>query len=450
LANKKKVANLPPTEAQLRFSNTLIKFFKALGRYNKTITLCLDDMQWADLATITLLKILINKKDIKHFFIIISFRDNEVDDSHPLHSLLNYIKTSTILHDHITVKPLAVNATNEFLANSLELCKEKVQPLVDVVVQKTEGNPFFTIEFLKTLKDKALLSRDISNTWHWRQDKLNELSVTDNVVELMAQRIKRLTHSQQDLLYNAACIGSKISLTLITSIMDEQPGPLEQTLSVLVEEGFVSAHASKDDEKSLDSIRFLHDKIQQAAYSLDRPELKTKIHFKIASYYHDNYSVKEQNDNIFEYIEHFNKASAFFIEQGQSNVLINYNKLAGQKALDANAYNDALFYLNKAELLLPTNKWQKQYPLSLTIALSKAKACYLSQDSALCNQVFSAEYQHINDQVDKAKLAKIQLLSLISQNKIAEAFAFGMETLRYLGIEMPQTKKHSKGLFTTQ
>ncbi len=434
------IAKLPPTEAQLRFSNTLIAFFKALGRYKKTITLCLDDMQWADLATINLLKILAEHTEIKHFLIIISYRDNEVDTGHPLHSLLTDLDTSSPLTEQITVKPLAVDATAEFLANSLELDQQKIQPLVDVVVQKTGGNPFFTIEFIKSLKDKCLLSRDVSNTWHWQQDKLNDLSVTDNVVDLMVQRIKRLTNTQQDLLYNAACIGSKIPIALISNIMEEQPSTLEQILSVLVEEGFVSAHASKDNNEQLSFIRFIHDRVQQAAYLLERPVQKTQIHFKIANYCLENYTDTQRQDKVFEYIDHFNKASAVFIAQRKDDLLVNYNHLAGQKALAANAYNDALFYLDKAESFLPKNKWKKHYSLCLSIVLAKAQASYLSQDNQLCNHIFSTEYQHIADQVDKAKLAKIQLLSLIAQNKIAEAFAFGMEILMQLALKIPQNK----------
>jgi len=440
IGQQKKVANLSPTEAQLRFNNTLISFFKALGQSSKVIILFLDDMQWSDLATINLLEQVIEHQDIQQLFIVLSYRDNEVSHSHPLNALLSRIDISATFHSHIKVKPLALTATTEFLASSLELSISDVQPLVDVIVQKTAGNPFFTIEFVKALKDKELLTRNRSNTWQWQQDRLVEVNATENVVELMVQRIKRLSDRQQDLLYTAACIGTKVPLVLIIHTLNEQEALIEHELTTLVEEGFVTAHASKNNRDTLSSIRFIHDKIQQAAYLLNRPQPKSQIHYKIANYYLARSAAEQYQDNIFDYIEHLNKAAPFFIEQEQQGLLAKCNQLAGQKALDANAYADALFYLDKAESYLNNDKWQQQYSLAFAIVIAKAQASYLTHDTELSNQIFNAEHENITDVFDRTRLIKIQLLSLIAQNNMVDAFALGIATLQQLNVYLPATE----------
>jgi len=438
IGETKKVIALPVAEEKTRFDQTLLNLFKALGQSDKAITLFLDDMQWSDLATLTLLEQVIENNDVKKLFFIISYRDNEVDQTHPLITLLNNLDSSPAFHSHLKLKPLKHSAMLSFLADSLSLTKTEISPLVNIIIKKTAGNPFFTIELIKSMVEQEIITLNKQNKWHWKLEQLNNINATENVLDLMAQRIKRLPEQQQDILHTAACIGNFSALDLLSYTLSTNQVSIEQALPILVNEGFITAYASNENSDELSAIRFIHDKIQQAAYLLKRPQPKSLLHYRIAKFYlTQNKQLKEQH-NIFHYIEHINIAAPLFVEQAQQSLLAQCNYLAGKKALEANAYSDALYYLEQAESYLDNDKWQAQYLLTSNIIKAKASACYLTQDYSLGNQLFQQEYTRFQNITDKAQFAKIQLLALIAQHRIAEAYQLGLETLSLLKVKLPQ------------
>ena len=438
------LVELPPDEARNRFHLTMHHFFQALGQQNSIVSIFIDDMQWADIATINLLQHLVESSDSTNLLLIFAYRDNEISASHPLNQLLIDIKKTTAFNSHINLLPLDSTAIGQFIAASLSLKLDKIQPLVDIVIEKTAGNPFFIKEFIKSLNQQGILTKNKKNQWHWDERLTQALAATDNVIELMALRLTHVSKAGQNILHHAACIGSVIAIDLLTKVLGTSNKEIERELRPLIADGLLIAYSQDQQMDALEQIKFSHDKIQQAAYLLTNPVPKSLIHYKVAQYYlTDKKTITNNNsgteDNIFDYIEHLNLACALYIEQNNEILLAQSNNIAGQKALEANDYNSALYYFEQAESYLDNKSWRQYYALNLSIALGKANVLYFTQDYCQGNLHFQQHSALITDIIDQANFAKIQVLSFIAQNEMQKSFDLGIATLQTINIVLPQT-----------
>ena len=439
-------SELPPEEARHRFNLTLSHFLEALGQQNKIVSIFIDDMQWADVATIQLLQHLVESNHSRNLLLIVAYRDNEVSATHPLNQFLDEIKQTSSFNSQINLLPLDPAATGQFIAASLSLTLEEIQPLIDIIINKTAGNPFFIKEFIKSLNEQSILTKNEINQWHWDEQLTHRLTATDNVIELMALRLTHVSTLGQNILHHAACIGSVIAIDLLTHVVGLTNKEIERELRPLIADGLLIAYSQNLHIDTLEQIKFSHDKIQQAAYLLTNPVPKSLIHYKVAQYYLSGInSTSSKNsytdDNIFDYIEHLNLASSLYIEQDNQKLLAHFNNVAGQKALDNNDYNSALYYFEQAEQYLDRQHWQREYELSLSIALGKANVLYLTQDYQQGNLHFQQHSALISDIIDQANFTKIQVLSLIAQNDMQKAFDLGIATLQAITITLPQTSE---------
>jgi len=428
------LAEVSPAQAHTRFINTFVNFFRAIAMNNRSITIFIDDMQWADLATIELLKALLEQPELEGLYFIIAYRDNEVETTHPLTHFLNNIDDWPAFYSHIKVSELSEQALSDFIADSLQLPSKGVEDLASTIINKTQGNPFFTIEFIKALHNAGILYKDKANNWCWQLEDIINVDATENVLTLMAARIQRLPDALQDILYTAACIGTVANVELLQHIkpIDDIPA----TLQPLVAEGFISVIVDEQ-KNSVSQIRFSHDKIQQAAYQLNRPTHKTVIHYQVAKYYLDNQSADNIDSNIFNYIEHLNIAATHFMQHGQRLTLTQTNLEAGEKALEANANVDALHYFNVALNHVDNTDWESNYAIRAQLSIGKAKACYLTQEYEQCNENYEQALPHIKSIEALTELTKVQIMSLIAQNNMTEAYSLGVEILQELGVVLP-------------
>jgi len=433
---------LPPSEAQNRFNQTIMNLFRVLTNQSRTIVLFLDDLQWSDFATIAILKQLIDHKEINNLLIIMSYRDNELLSTHALNKLLDDVSLSKLPFTHLEIKPLQKIAIKDFLSESLNINEKQAKELTKVVLDKTAGNPFFTREFIKSLKDKKILYRNEYNQWQWHDHKLNALSVTENVVDLMTERLKRLPLEHREILHAAACIGTSANTDILQHILKIADKPFEKAIQEMVHEGVISAF-SYDNSNNLDGLKFSHDRIQQAAYLQDNLTTKEHIHCQVANYYLVRYSSNETKEQIFDYIEHLNLGANYFISNGQQELLIQANIAAASKAFESNAYLSALYYFEQAHSFLNKDHWQSQYKVSYDIALGMAKSFYLTQEHERGNENFQDAAQHINEPKDRLAIFNIQVQSLIAQNKMQEAMDLGIKILKAVGVDLTQYRQSS-------
>jgi len=425
------------SKEQLRFDLVIIKLFQVISGQNKSITIFLDDMQWADLATIQFIQTIIEQTNISNLFFLISYRDNEVEETHPLSHLIETANTSSSGYHHLELLPLNNDGITSFVADSLEVPEEEIQSFVNIIIDKTAGNPFFVIEFIKSLKEKNILYKDNNNRWQWSLSSLKTLTSTDNVAELMTQRIERLSEQCKNILHVASCIGSTVDISLLSRVILLKQSSLEHDLQLLVDDGFIVAFSNSTDIDLIDYIKFTHDRIQQAAYLLKNVTPITQVHYRVACDYlvQNNQS---HEDNIFEYIEHLNLSAELFIEVKQQSLLAQHNLTAGKKAFESIAYDSALYYFDKAESFLANDNWQSQYELTYEIKIAQAQLFYLTLAFSQVDDAFNLLCVKAKSITDKVSIYKIQILSLIAQNKMQEAFSLGIYILNELDIFLPQ------------
>lgn len=426
-----------PKEQQ-RFDLVMIKLFQVIVQQNKIITIFLDDMQWADLATIQFIQTIIEHTNINNLFFLISYRDNEVEETHPLSHLIETANTSASGYHSLELLPLNNDGITSFVADSLAASKDEIQPLVSIIIDKTAGNPFFVIEFIKSLKEKNILYKDDNNHWQWRLSSLKALTSTDNVAQLMTQRIERLSEQCKAILHAASCIGNTVDISLLSRVISLKKSLLEHNLRLLVDEGYIVAFSNGANIDSVGYIKFTHDRIQQAAYLLINATPIEQVHYRIACDYLLQKNDQDHEDNIFDYVEHMNLSAQLFIEVKQQALLAQYNQIAGKKAFESIAYDNALYYFDKAESFLNTNHWQSQYELTYQIKIAQAQLLYLTLAHSQVDDLFHLLSIKAKTITDKVSIYKIQILSLITQNKMQEALYLGIDILNELNIFLPQ------------
>ena len=255
------VPELPPQDAQRRFQLVFRRFIGVFARPEHPLALFLDDLQWLDAATLDLLEDLLTQADVQHLLLIGAYRDNEVDAAHPLMRKLAAIKTEGGKVAEITLAPLAHEHLGQLIADALRCEPQRAAPLTQLVHEKTGGNPFFVIQFLYALAEEHLLAFDHGAArWTWDLERIRAKGYTDNVVDLMVGKLTRLPAETQKALQLLACLGNVAEITMLSIVLGTSEEQVEAALWEAVRQELV--------ERLDGSYRFVHDRVQEAAYSL--------------------------------------------------------------------------------------------------------------------------------------------------------------------------------------
>jgi serine/threonine protein kinase len=213
------VPELPPQGAQGRFQLVFRRFIGVFAQSEHPLALFLDDLQWLDAATLDLLEDLLTRPDVHHLMLIGAYRDNEVNSAHPLMRKLEAIRQGGAIVHEIILAPLAREDLGRLIADALHCEPERVAPLAQLVQEKTAGNPFFAIQFISALGEEALLTFDYSNgIWSWDLNRIHAKGYTDNVVDLMVEKLNRLPPETQKALQQLACLGNSAENRILSIV----------------------------------------------------------------------------------------------------------------------------------------------------------------------------------------------------------------------------------------
>jgi predicted ATPase/signal transduction histidine kinase len=440
------VPELSGTAAQNRFNLLFQKFIEVFTTAEHPLVLFLDDLQWADSASLELLKLLMN--DNSYLLILGAYRDNEVSPVHPFILMVEELKKTGAIVNTITLEPLAFEDTNQLVADTLNCSTQLAKPLSELVDRKTKGNPFFTTQFLKSLHEDGQIAFNRDRRY-WECDivQVNALALTDDVVEFMALQLQKLPTETQQVLKLAACIGNQFDLNTLVIVSEQSPTEAATALWKALQEGlilptsqiykFFQGTETSDTQNTVNpKYRFLHDRVQQAAYSLIPEAERAIAHYQIGQLLLQQISPVAREERIFELVNQLNYGISLISDRAERDNLAQLNLTACQKARVATAYQAALDYAMKGLQLLGAEAWQRQYNLTLTLHELAADVSWLCGEFEQMEEWIEAVIQSTQTPIAQVTIRQIQIQALVSQNKLSEAIAIGRQVLSQLGVSL--------------
>ena len=445
------VPELSGSAAQNRFNLLFEKFIAVFTTIDHPLTLFVDDLQWADSASLNLLKVLMRDNQRGYLLLLGAYRDNEVFPAHPLMLTLAELEKQNVTISTITLAPLSVSHINQLVAETLSCSEELAAPLTDLVYQKTKGNPFFTTQFLKGLYEDKLITFN-RNLGYWECDlvKVQDAAITDDVVEFMAGRLYKLPEATQNVLKLAACIGNQFDLETLAIICET---PLEEVAANLwsaLREGLILPQSQaykffqgrEKDEGRAEGIsvsyRFLHDRVQQAAYSLIQTEQKQQTHLKVGRLLLRAMSVIERDEKIFEIVNQLNQGSDLISSETERHDLAKLNLAAAQRAKLATAYVATVEYATKGIQLLPETAWQQSYEFTLNLYNLGAEAACLGGNYERMELFVEVVLQQARHLLDTIKVYEARILAYVTR-RLPQAVQTALPVLKLLSVKFPET-----------
>ncbi|KAB8318705.1 AAA family ATPase [Tolypothrix campylonemoides VB511288] len=455
------VEQLGATEAQNRFNLFFQRFLTVFAQKEHPLVIFLDDLQWADLASLKLIELLITDADSQYLLIIGAYRDNEVDVTHPLMQALEQIEKEGARVNNISLQPLEIQYINQLIADTLNCSTEKSKPLAELLTNKTQGNPFFLTQLLQYLYKKNTLSFDHQkNDWQWNINEIERVGITDNVVDLTIAKIIKLNERTQKILQLAACIGNQFNLEVLSLVNHKSQITTARELQPALESGLIlpltneykipllwnQEEISRDTSEISDAFipklpkyipyKFLHDRVQQAAYALIPEDEKKKVHLQVGRLLLENTQENDLELNIFDIVNQLNEGTQLITEQSERDNLAKLNLQGGKKAKASTAYQPALIYLETGLGLLASNSWEQQYKLTCNIHVETLEVLYLNAKFERVQELSVNVLHKINNTFDKVKVYEVQILSYYADFKPSNAIETAFKALEQLGISI--------------
>jgi PAS domain S-box-containing protein len=425
------VLELPPQDRQARFQLVFRRLLGAFARPEHPLVLFLDDLQWLDMATLDLLGHLATSPEVRHVLLVGAYRENEVTRTHPLMQTVQAIRAAGGGLQEIVLAPLEVNDLESLVADALRSEPESVRQFVDLVFEKTAGNPFFSVQFLTTLAEEGLLRFDPDATvWQWDAGRITSKGYADNVLELMAAKLRRLPVGTQRALMHCACLGHVADMRTVALLQGQSEDALHGSLSAAVHAGLVLRVDG--------GYTFIHDRVREAAYALIPPTDRGAAHLHIGRLLLKRMSAQEVSDNIFELVNHLNAGLALIADADERDRVAELNLRAGQKAKAATAYASASRYLANGMELVGHAGWDRRYELAFGLWIEAAECEYLNGTLEHAERLLSELLAHARSRLDRAAAYRLRILFHVTTSAYEAAIDRGLECLGLFGIAIPR------------
>ena len=422
------VPDLPPLEAQGRFQLVFRRFLGVFARQEYPLVLFLDDLQWVDTGTLAVLADLATHPDVHYLLLVGAYRDSEVDSHHPLMHSLKAIREAGTAVRTVVLAPLTPDDVARLVAESLHCPPSEAQPLAQLVWDKTGGNPFFTRQFLTALAEEKLLQFDASHgAWRWDMPRIHAKGYTDNVVDLMVGKLARLPQESQDALAQFACLGNAADVATLSIVLEQSAETVCSLLREAERAGLVFCQEN--------TYVFLHDRVQEAAYSLIPETARAGMHLSTGRLLASRLAPEAIAERIFEIVNQLNCGIALIADKDEREQLAEFNLLAGKRAKGSTAYASALTYLVTGADLLAADCWERRHELAFALELHRAECELLTGALTSADERLTTLSARAADTVEQATVAclHIDLYTLLDQAD--RAIAVGLDYLRHLGID---------------
>ncbi|MCU1386104.1 MAG: histidine kinase [Acidobacteria bacterium] len=424
------VAEFSPQDGQRRFHLVVRRFVGVFAQSHHPLVIFLDDLQWLDAATREIVEALVTHPDVRHVLLIGAYRDNEVDPSHPVMRTVDVIRKAGVAVQEINLAPIDRERLSQLVSDALHTDSERVATLTQLVHERTAGNPFFVIRFLQALAEEKLLAFAYDTArWSWDLDRIRAKGYTDNVVDLMAARVIRLPAAAQAALQQLACIGNAATVGLLASVH----GTTEAALHAVLEDAVHTELLERRD----DVYGFVHDRIQEAAYSLIPARSRVEAHLRIGRLLAAQTPPDRREEAIFEIVNQLNRGAALLTSRIEREQLAELNLDAGKRAKASTAYASALTYLVAGAALLADDAWDRRPELAVALELHRAECEFLTGEYAAADARLSSLSRLASTPTDRAAVTRLRAALFTTLDRPDRAIAVGLDYLREAGIDWP-------------
>ncbi|MGY4483129.1 hypothetical protein ACVWWR_002320 [Bradyrhizobium sp. LM3.2] len=328
----------------------------------------------------------------------------------------------------IVLAPLTCEDLGQLIADSVHSEPEKVAPVARLIHEKTTGNPLFAIQFISALADEALLTFDYGEArWCWDLNRIHAKGYTDNVVDLMVGRLNRLSAETRNALQKLACLGNDAGFEMLRIVYQESEEEMHGRVWEAVRAGLIF--------RSEDSYKFLHDRVQEAAYSLIPEESRAEAHLRIGMLLAAQTPPEKLKETIFEILNQLNRGSHLITSTEELERVAELNFIAGKRAKSSTAYASALSYLVSGVALLRGDSWERQHDLIFELELHRAECEFLTGALAEGEQRLALLSARAATTIERARVTCLQVDLYTTLDQAGRAIAVGLDYLRHLDID---------------
>jgi predicted ATPase/signal transduction histidine kinase len=431
-------AELPmvaPREAEGRFLAVFVAFVGALATDDHPVVLLVDDVQWADSASTSLLRRLAATTELRNFLLLLASRDEGPEPGAAVIDAAAMAEAGTRL-TRLPLAPLPSAALTALCGDLLDCDARQARPLAEVLAAKSGGNPLFFRRLLRFLQQSELVVRESpGGAWTWDIDRVANVGVTDNVGDLMAQGLRRLSPAARSLLAAGACLGRTFTLGMVAEVQGLPLPVAAAALGEAVVAGqLLALDRSPAGAQPGDHFQFSHDRVQQAADAQLSAREAAELHLRIGRALS---SGDPPGAQLFEIVDHLNRGAELIVDRADRLRVATLGCQAGRRARDASAYGPALEYLERALALLPSDAWDSDYELDLSLHRDAVECGLWVGKSALAERLFETALAHARHLLDRVELHRTRVVAAFGAGDYPSAVRWGREGLALLGIELP-------------
>jgi predicted ATPase/serine phosphatase RsbU (regulator of sigma subunit) len=446
------VQTLGPAESQARFELVFRQFLQVFARNEHALALFLDDLQWADAASLRLLRQMLAGGQSSHLLLIGAYRNNDQAAVKALLLTLDDLRKAGVPVNELALAPLKLEHIVALLGDTLRLDAAAVRPLAEILLRKTNGSPFFLQQFLTALYEQKLLQFEVERgRWTWINSKVEAAVASDNVVDLLVARIHRLSDTAREALTLGACIGQEFDLGTLAQISERTGTALMAGIMEALREGlltpldarsrFLAESPSEDDEISevlVSYYRFLHDRVRQAAYDIADTAQRGRAHAKIGRVLLAQAGKEPSDDRLVQIVRHMNLGLTSITDAAERRTLARFNLRAGIKVAGSGAHAAAVELLRRTLELLGPNAWTDDHATTYRAHLTLAECEFMSGNVSGALQLLDVVDARARTTLERVAGREIRIIALSSNaSRLVEAVDCGVETARMLGADFP-------------
>jgi len=452
------VVTLGNIEDKNRFNYIFTSFIQAISQKENPLIIFVDDLQWIDNTSIKIIELLMESNETKNLTIICTYRKKEKNINISFLNLLEDLYKKQELATFVDIENLDKNEVSILIKENLKYYSKDIDKFIDLVFEKTQGNPFFVNQFLSSLYDEKLLffSQE-EKIWNWNYEKIRVINVTDNVVELLINKLKNIPVEILKMLQFSACLGNTFNITMLEIISEKDFNYINNILLKAIQFGLICnlednyqfqdsfnyydrfSLNNQISNKKLYLFQFLHDQILQAVYSTIDSETATNLHLIIARSLLKKSSLERTSQiNLFEISNHFNKAKSLITEKKEKESISNINLETALKAKKSNSYEDVLHFAKEGISYLNENSWKENYTLTFELLILQVESESLNGNFENAEKLYSFIIENCRNEFDKNRLYYLQLTHYSQQIRYPEATEIAIKNMKLLGFNIPK------------